>query len=387
MKRSTYMLILAAAVVAVACTCIVLMEADDSDAARIRINPNGGTLTEDGSSINRLQINYTNSYSLTLPDTEFEYDGSTYVLSNAGYTLIGWSTTGTTTVQNGYDIGTTHTFGNNNYELYAIWARIQINPNNGTISYSGTSTTGSIYIGYIDYVPGSTFTVDGVEYTVSRNNYGLLGWSNSYNPTSATYVPGDGRTLSTSNNNRAVWGQGTFDVNRGTIYRNGTSTGDTSVTIPISYDSTAPGSSIVNNANTYTFVRTGYAFAGWATSSTATNPAYTYGDDLQQTNSSRTYYAVWKETTLTINPNGGTLKYTDGSSAGSTVVLDPTKMAKAPSTLFSVDGTKYIVSRTGYGLLGWATSSSATVPNTPSVRIYPHHPQRVTRSTPYGRRE
>ena len=56
------------------------------------------------------------------------------------------------------------------------------------------------------------------------------------------------------------------------------------------------------------------------------------------------------------------MTYSNGSSAGQRVVLDIEKLTKAPSTMLNIDGTKYILSKTGYGLLGWSTNSSATTP-------------------------
>ena len=90
--------------------------------------------------------------------------------------------------------------------------------------------------------------------------------------------------------------------------------------------------------------RSGYAFQGWATSSTG---SVTYAAGASYTaNSSVTLYAVWKANTykVTFNANGGT-----GA---------PSAQTKTYGVNLTLSSTK--PTRTNYTFKGWGTSASAT---------------------------
>lgn len=98
------------------------------------------------------------------------------------------------------------------------------------------------------------------------------------------------------------------------------------------------------------FSRTGYSFAGWATSS---GGSVVYADGASVKNLTSTngaainLYAVWEKNsyTVTYNANGGTTSATNKSVAyGGTVDLSPT------------------ASKPGYTFIGWSTSSTARIP-------------------------
>lgn len=92
--------------------------------------------------------------------------------------------------------------------------------------------------------------------------------------------------------------------------------------------------------------RSGYAFVGWSTSSTATSASYSAGGSYSS-NASITLYAVWsvnKMCTIVYNANGGS-----GAPSSQNHVYDTT------STL-----SKNVPTRDGYNFLGWSTSSTAT---------------------------
>lgn len=91
--------------------------------------------------------------------------------------------------------------------------------------------------------------------------------------------------------------------------------------------------------------RTGYAFLGWSTSSSATSATYSAGGNYTA-NSAATLYAVWKANTYTVsyNANGGT-----GAPSSQTKTYGVTL------TLSSTTPTK-----TNYNFKGWGTSASST---------------------------
>lgn len=90
--------------------------------------------------------------------------------------------------------------------------------------------------------------------------------------------------------------------------------------------------------------RTGYAFQGWATSSSG-SVAYAAGASYTA-NAAVTLYAVWKANTYTVSYNAN-----GGSGA-------PSSQTKTYGTALTLSSTK--PTRTNYTFLGWGTSKSST---------------------------
>jgi len=102
------------------------------------------------------------------------------------------------------------------------------------------------------------------------------------------------------------------------------------------------------NLNSNLFTRTGYTFAGWATTSGG-SVSYSNGASYTMGTSNVTLYAVWTATTtnytITFNANGGSgTMPSQLMASGLTARLDP--------NLFT---------RTGYTFAGWATTSGGSV--------------------------
>jgi uncharacterized repeat protein (TIGR02543 family) len=78
-----------------------------------------------------------------------------------------------------------------------------------------------------------------------------------------------------------------------------------------------------------TFIRAGYDFIGWSTSSDATVASYQDNSDITLTTNLITVFAVWQASTytLTINDNGGTLQINNPS----TLIFDQAYSLNAPS--------------------------------------------------------
>lgn len=143
-------------------------------------------------------------------------------------------------------------------------------------------------------------------------------------------------------------------VDGSTGYHLGSQSGSISIGAKTSYTvnynansgSGAPGSQTKWHGETLTLsstkpTRTGYSFAGWATSSTGA-VAYSAGDPYTS-NSGTTLYAKWTANsyTVTFNANGGT-----------------TPTASKSVTYASTYGTLPIPTRTGYTFGGWYTATS-----------------------------
>lgn len=222
-----------------------------------------------------------------------------------------------------YDDQGSITPNSNPINLYALWeshCTITFNANGGTGTPSDqTGASGSTIV-----LPSSGCT---------RNNYVLIGWSESQNPGSSTtiYSLGGSYTITGSKTLYAVWGHIlSFDNNGGS-------------------GSIDPIGARYNNivvlpGTTAGISREGYTLVGWGTSSTSTsgrNP----GANYTMPNSDRTLYAIWRGT-LNFSANGGS-----GSINSRSLVIGATTSLPSAG-----------VTRTGYGLRGWDTSATATTP-------------------------
>ncbi len=116
----------------------------------------------------------------------------------------------------------------------------------------------------------------------SRTGYTFLGWATSASATSATYIAGETYTTNTDATLYAVWKADTYIVSYNANGGIGEPAAQTKT-----YGQTLTLSSMKPS-------RTGYTFLGWATSSTSTNPDYSFGGAYTN-ESSVTLYAVWQE--------------------------------------------------------------------------------------------
>ena len=103
------------------------------------------------------------------------------------------------------------------------------------------------------------------------------------------------------------------------------------------------GSTVNLNANAFT--KTGYTFAGWATSSSGA-VAYADGGSFTMGSSGVTLYAKWNANTYTVSYNGNTA--TGGSTISSVHTYDQAKQLNANG-----------FTKTGYSFLGWNTLPTA----------------------------
>lgn len=110
--------------------------------------------------------------------------------------------------------------------------------------------------------------------------------------------------------------------------------------------------------------RTGYAFVGWATSSSATSATYAPGASYT-TDANLALYAVWtlNKYEITYNANGGTnAPATQNKAHGTNLTLSATVPTKTYTVTFNANGGTVDVANRQISceFLGWATSSSAT---------------------------
>ena len=256
--------------------------------------------------------------------------GSTFTtktLSRTGYTLLGWSTSSSATSATYAASATLTSSFTSATTLYAVWSAVSV-----TLTYNyNYDSKGTYATQTVTY--GSSFTTK----TLSRTGYTLLGWSTSSSATSATYAASASLTSSFTSATTlyAVWSVNTYTI---TYDYNYDSKG-TYATQTVSYGSTWAPSSGPS--------RSGYAFIGWATSSSATSATYATSTSYTWTRtSSLTLYAVWSANTyiISFDANGG-----DGEMDDVTCAYDAE--SELPTCTFT---------RGGYTFSSWNTASDGS---------------------------
>jgi len=165
-----------------------------------------------------------------------------------------------------------------------------------------------------------------------RSGYYFAGWGTSKNATTVAYQAGDSYTANKSVTLYAIWKR----------------------TYEIRYDANGgkgvPANQLKKQGTTLKLsatkpTRSGYTFAGWSTSKSATTANYQAGGSYTA-NAAATLYAVWKRNyTISYHANGG---------------------SGAPASQTKVDGiilklTTKQPSRSGYTFAGWTTIKGAKV--------------------------
>lgn len=207
---------------------------------------------------------------------------------------------------------------------------------------------------------GQTLTLSGALYT--RTGYTQTGWASDAAGTVKVYNL-----------------QGSYTADYGTtLYPYWTANGYTITYNPGTYGTGSPTTQSKSHGTNITlknalYTRTGYTQTGWATNAAGTNFAYA----LQQTYTSDaaiTLYPYWEPNvyTLTINPNGGTMKngITDTTTAFNTYFAYGTKTFMGN---LSADGTYHPSNdpvRTGYTFNGYSFSGGSGQKNTAGETYY-----------------
>lgn len=223
-------------------------------------------------------ITYTVSFNANggsgAPSAQTKTYGVTLTLSSTtptrtGYTFSGWATSSSATSAT-YAAGGSYT-ANAAVTLYAVWKVITY-----TVSYNANGGSGA---------PSSQTKTYGVTLTLSstkptRTGYTFSGWNTNSSGTGTNYSAGGSYTANAAVTLYAKW---------------------TAITYTVSYN--ANGGSGAPSAQTKTYgvtltlsstkpTRSGYAFKGWATSSSG-SVAYSAGGSYTA-NAAVTLYAVWE---------------------------------------------------------------------------------------------
>ena len=311
-------------------------------------------------------------------------DGSS--LEKVGYTFGGWGVTGTQTMstsdvthtavwtannytvsfQNGGGTGamstqsftyggtqalTTNSFLKDGY-TFAGWrdASGKLYAENAAISVTADMTLSAVWkaetytVGFAN--GGGTGTMESQSFNhgssqeltpnaFTRTGYTFDGW----NTGSTSYVNGQSVSATKNMTLTAKWTANHYTV----VYSgNGATGGTVMANQSFTYDAS-------QNLTSNTYERTGYTFAGWATSATA-EKAYDNGASVNNLtalqNDTFTLYAVWTPNTYTVNFNANNGSGTMNSQTHSYDVA-----LALPENAFT---------RSGYGFAGWKTEANGT---------------------------
>jgi uncharacterized repeat protein (TIGR02543 family) len=267
-------------------------------------------------------------------------DGNTYaqgqtvtVLGNTGNltktcnTFAGWNTAANGSGTN-YSAGQTFPMGSSNVTLWAVWT---INPY--TITFNANGGSGTMSPQTINCGTSANLTANA--FTRTCNTF--AGWATSAGGAVA-YANGASYTMGSSN--VTLWAVWTINPYTITFNANGGSGTMSNQTIGC-------GSSA--NLTSNAFTRTGYNFAGWATTAGGA-VAYANGANYTMGSANVTLYAVWTQTfTVTYNGNGST---------GGTVPVD--NNAYTTGSTVTTKTNSGSLSRTCYTFAGWNTAADGS---------------------------
>ena len=259
--------------------------------------------------------------------------GAIYILPDvgfqrSGYEFIGWATSPSGYVE--YQENASYYVTAESVQFYAVWKRLE-----GTIVFDANTGSGTMSSQTIPVGESATLN----QITFSKSGYYFWGWSTVKGGSvvytdMASYTMTDKKTVTLY----AVWKTTAPNAVTLSFNANGGSGSMSSMSIE-------KGSTVTLPKNTFT--KSGYTFAGWATSSSG---SVVYNDQASYTMSSSytvTLYAVWtpKTNTLIFKANGGSGSMTSMS-------LKTGESTYLPQNTFT---------RTNYIFKGWSTSASGSV--------------------------
>ena len=211
----------------------------------------------------------------------------------------------------------------------------------------GTFSDGSNL--YTDFVDAGEYSYTSApSNAVSRSGYELVGWATDSSATTAGWGTNDSiGPLSGNISVYAVWRKSRFTI---TVNANGGIFQDTRESyVKSQADAVSLFYFISYSGRVY---REGYTLLGWSVSSTATSPGVATNGYITVGYSDATYYAVWQKSTAVIT------FYGNGGLWGGNLQKRSVTFNVGDIVNFAAYSANLV--RSGYTLLGWSTSSSAT---------------------------
>lgn len=321
---------------------------------------NGDTVTYDPRAPYGISYNYTGDVVIDASQTGWKagwgnFTGTVYWGTSSGSTAytIGEYSMGSRTSSGSLSNRTiSYTSATDRY-IYitasgVTYYTIKMNPNGGTVNgHTSEYTVSSAYEG------GTTYVLPVRSQVTPPDGYDLYGFRRGSSTTGDYYAPGASVTIDGNYTFYAVWLAKQYDYKL-SFDPNGGHFSDWS-TEPKVHESITTATSInVTVISSFIPSRTGYTFLGYGWTKTQTTNLFVEGSTvpLQSSNPVRTLYAIWKVNsyTLSLNGNGGTF--------GPYVTVKPVE-ADYGEVIHLSD---HKPTRSGYTLLGWNPSSTATEP-------------------------
>jgi len=290
--------------------------------------------------VNTYKVKYNaNGGSGSMSDSSHTYDVSKALTANAftrtGYTFAGWATSagGAVKYTNKESVKNLSTTNQATVNLYAVWT-----PNTYSVKYNANGGSGSMSNSSHTYDTAKALTAN----AYTRTGYTFAGWATSADGAVKYADKASVKNLTATNqatvNLYAIWTPNTYSVKYNANGGSGTMSDSTHA-----YNE---AKALTANA----FTRTGYTFAGWATSANG-EVAYTDGQSVSNLSGANggavNLYAKWTPNTYSVkyNANGGS-----GSMSNSSHTYDVSKALTANA-----------FTKTGYTFAGWATSENGEV--------------------------
>jgi uncharacterized repeat protein (TIGR02543 family) len=279
----------------------------------------------------------TRSQSITNPS------GATLLANNftrTGYTFMGWSTSsgGTVTHADAQSVAFIA-----DTTLYAVWTA----NNYGITYFANGANAGAVPVDSTVYNIGQTITIRSNTGSLTRTGYSFGGWNTAANGSGFTYNSGDGVTMGAQSVVvYAIWLANTYTID----YNNNGATGSAARSgSPVTSDSYTTASTAVTLPGVGTLAKTGYTFAGWATSPSGTVIAGTY-----TTTSNVILYAQWTIMVIAVT-------YDKGAASASSFVAFPSNTSGNYGTRITlsngIDNT-VTIGGNSHVFVGWSDGSS-----------------------------
>jgi uncharacterized repeat protein (TIGR02543 family) len=262
--------------------------------------------------------------------------GSTITLptpTKTGYTFAGWfaESTFATSVTGAQSPSADAT-------IYAKWTAI-----NYTLTYnSNSATSGSVPVDATNYNIGSNASVAANSGNLVRTGYTFAGWTLNAGGTGTVYNSGDALLFGAAAQVLyAKWTANTYAITYNTNGATGTQANAS--------DSYTTGSTAVTLSAVGTMAKTGYTFAGWATTANGTAIAGTYTTSVDIT-----LYAVWNIRTISVT-------YSKGAASSASFISFPSNTsgnyASRINTSNNIDSSVTFNGST-YAFVGWSDGTS-----------------------------
>jgi uncharacterized repeat protein (TIGR02543 family) len=240
-------------------------------------------------------------------------------MARTGYTFNGWSTT----INNESTKVATTLTTSAPVNLFALWDAVDY-----SVIYSSENSTGGTVPATATYNIGDTVIVKANTGSLVRTGYSFAGWTLASGGTGTAFQSGDTQVMgSNSITFYPKWTANTYTIRYNANGATGTP-GRTS-------DDYTTGTAEISLPNSGNMAKTGYSFAGWATTPTSSVLTGTY-----KTTSDITLFAIWE---LKVIPYG----YSRGIANGTTLTSSHVARFPNPSSFNSSYGATVTLASAG----------------------------------------